>query len=121
MTILFSGLYRMSFLSASTWVYAGIGQGTATVASGDSWLGASVLVKGINAALPIDAVCTFDTLFGFSDGNSTAAVTELIMADQSTSAGNILLRSVASTNTWTPIIKSPDRMILMNIQLTFST
>ena len=121
MTILLQGLYRMSFLSGSTWVYCGLGHGTATVAAGDVWLGTSVLVKGINAALTIDANTTFNTLFGFSEVNSTATITELIMADQSTSAGNILLRSVASTNTWTGVVKSQDRMILVNIQLVFST
>ena len=110
----------MAFLSGSTWVYCGIGQGITTVANSNDWLDTSVLVKPINSALSIDQNAAFNTLFGFSDGNSTALITEFIMADQSTSAGKILLRSVASTNTWTGVTKSPDRMILVNLNLTFS-
>ena len=121
MTILLSGLNRMAYLSASTWVYAGLGTGTVAVATNNTWLGTSILVIGIKSALAIESNSSFNTLFGFSEGNTTATLTELIMADQSTSAGNILLRSVASTNTWTGVVKSADRMVLVNVRLTYST
>lgn len=121
MTIVEIGKNRMAYLSASTWVYTGVGTGTATVNSTDTWLNTSVLVKSVGVALPLNNTCSFNSRFDFSEGNTTATITEMILADQSTSAGNILLRSVASTNTWTSFTKRSDRVTLISMELVLST
>lgn len=115
------GLSRMAFLSASTWTYAGLGIGSVVAASGNTWLNTSTLVKAIGDAVPLNNVCSFNTFFGFSEGNTTATTHEIIVADQSTSAGNILFRSVASTNTWNSFIKNSDIIVYLSGKLVIST
>lgn len=115
------GLNRMAFLSASTWLYAGLGTSSAAIASGNTWLTTSVLVKSIGDAVALNNSCTFNTFFGFSEGNTTATTHEIILADQSTSAGNILFRSLAQATTWDSFIKSSEIIVYLSGELVIST
>lgn len=109
----------MATLASSTWTFMKIGTGTATADISDLDLATSLFIKEVTATLSSNIVF-FKVTYSQTDTSSASNVTELAVFDSSTS-NHMLFRSVASTNTWTSVLKNSTNIMIVSTSLTVSS
>lgn len=102
---------------ASTWVFMDIGTGTATSELGQTELGSSlgkrVVIEKMNAT---SVTLQMRGVFNKNLFTSSNNVTEIGVFDAST-AGNMIFRTVSSTNTWSTFAVSSTQTAIASVNV----